>query len=801
MQLPFELDPQIIHHIIHSQAGSIGKALIELLMNSVDARATSVHLHLSREGFTCSDDGQGFTSREDVINYFGRFGTPHQEGDATYGRFRLGRGQIMAHARTHWQSVNWQMHVDTRVMGYSYELDDLSPTRAGCAITGEWYEPLSDAELMSATQELRDLVRYTPVSVTLNDRIITRNPASEKWDAEDDFAWYRLREDGAVSIYNQGVLVRHDPGHLWGVGGLIVSKQAVALNVSRTEILRKTCPVWAGIGKHFGKLAAAMTAKTGEHRKTESRREKTARALMAGEGNIVELYAREEVITLLPGKKHVTLTDFLRQCRRFTPGGYEGCYSVADGRNDVPRGEQLASAGIAVVVHPLTLTRFGCYSKEEFAENLVLIHENLRTHSPRSWYSTGAFEPAIIDFDTLSEAFVERTQLVSEKNALDAETRRAWTALRWCLHQYARCCTGGRVVWSSSARGGKNFTILLGESTSAEAWTDGETYIACNVNVVRRLRTDPLRTAGYLFSLIEHESAHEGDSMDCGHDEAFYQRFHDISINMADVRQRYIHVWMMKYTTSMESDGKKASGRAWQERYLSDRVGNGREKRGLPRLVNDADLQKDINSTVPKENPLLIKRLNLQLRQEHDPLSDTDWDAVKLDGIIAVIRKAEARHAMNLAYAWEDDCEMAIREQDPVWQQIQQEEDEQDRAVMESTEKERIRIAGLLNIHSELLIDDIFYFLLFDTNGDDDLITAWQEKRWEDGGKDYDFSCNEDVENNVPDVIPHEWQPYLCAGETRWMIERNAAAAGFSSFHAELDYLQWRKDQEAGDKT
>ena len=28
MRLPFELDPQIIHHIIYSQAGSIGKAII-----------------------------------------------------------------------------------------------------------------------------------------------------------------------------------------------------------------------------------------------------------------------------------------------------------------------------------------------------------------------------------------------------------------------------------------------------------------------------------------------------------------------------------------------------------------------------------------------------------------------------------------------------------------------------------------------------------------------------------------------------------------------------------------------------
>jgi len=118
VRLAFELDPQIIHHIIYSQAGSIGKAVIELLMNSVDAKANTVHLTMTREGFDCRDDGEGFANRDDVVRYFGRFGTPHTEGDATYGRFRLGRGQIMAHASTVWTSTLWRMSVDTRSMGY-----------------------------------------------------------------------------------------------------------------------------------------------------------------------------------------------------------------------------------------------------------------------------------------------------------------------------------------------------------------------------------------------------------------------------------------------------------------------------------------------------------------------------------------------------------------------------------------------------------------------------------------------------------------------------------------------------------
>lgn len=67
MRYPFELDPQIIHHIIYSQAGSIGKAVIELIMNSVDAGAGAVIIDITPEGFSCRDDGRGFASYDDEI--------------------------------------------------------------------------------------------------------------------------------------------------------------------------------------------------------------------------------------------------------------------------------------------------------------------------------------------------------------------------------------------------------------------------------------------------------------------------------------------------------------------------------------------------------------------------------------------------------------------------------------------------------------------------------------------------------------------------------------------------------------
>ncbi|STQ14807.1 Uncharacterised protein [Enterobacter cloacae] len=105
--------------------------------------------------------------------------------------------------------------------------------------------------------------------------------------------------------------------------------------------------------------------------------------------------------------------------------------------------------------------------------------------------------------------------MVSEKQ-LDKEDRRAWTGA--AMVSGPVCCRlfGGGGGLSVTFLRRQCFQILLGESTSSDAWTDGETYIAYNIDIVRRLKPDALRTASLLFSLTEHEVAHEGDSLDCG---------------------------------------------------------------------------------------------------------------------------------------------------------------------------------------------------------------------------------------------------------------------------------------------
>jgi hypothetical protein len=778
MLLPFELDPQIIHHIIYSQAGSIGKAIIELLMNSVDAEASQVRLTMTREGFVCVDDGKGFASEEDVKRYFGRFGTPHQEGDATYGRFRLGRGQIMAHAKTLWQSNAWQMDVDTRAMGYHYDLQPLSPAIAGCKIQGTWYDGLTDAEFMSAVQEIRDLVRYTPVTVHLNGKVITRDPRHEKWDAEDDVAWYRVAAEGAVSIYNQGVLVRHDSSHLWGAGGLIVSKKAIGLNVSRTEILRKTCPVWQVISKQFNKMSNEMASKLGDHRKTEARRQKSVRNMLEGHPDIAQIFNNEEVITILPGKRHVTMRDFLSKCEHAYKAKRQ--FAVASGPFDVPKGESIARNGICCVVHTQTLERFNAYNTTDFVDRLAEIRDNLLADG-KDWATRRVYVPQPLDFEILRDALVEHTWVVSEKT-LDRETRRAWTALRWCLQQYAALCTGGE-VWRSShwVRGGKQFAILLGESNSARAWTDGKSFIALDKGIVEKLKKDPLRTVAYAFSLVEHEISHEGDSLDCGHDEAFYQRFHDIVVENALARQKYMHLWLMKYTYSMEAEGKKAQGTAWRERYLIERAGNGREKRGMGAALIDSIPEEVLSLVAPVEDEGLIDRINGNLVQSGASLPPPEWDVV-----IARARDKQAGF----------DAEERKR-----LQALAEEGRLADEAYDHWIEEQKKRISAELGVD----IADFMVGFLECLTGEE-LRQRYAEAPWKEPEEpeiDFDPEWEEGIHAEAMEqmkeeakerTVPDQFRDLVEPGETMWSLERNAAAAGFGYVG---DYLTWRRTQSA----
>ncbi|MBU2765779.1 hypothetical protein HAP94_06115, partial [Acidithiobacillus ferrivorans] len=269
-------------------------------------------------------------------------------------------------------------------------------------------------------------------------------------------------------------------------------------------------------------------------------------------------------------------------------------------------------------VHPITLSRFGLYSALDFVEAIGRIQDSLREHVAANaiqyWGLNRLSVPSLLSFDVLKKAFKSRIALAPD-NTLDKETRRAWTALKWCLEQYAAICTGGEFWYGRRTQGGIRFRLFMGDSNTAEAWTDGASYIAIDRKQVLSLKTKPMETAMKIFSLVEHEISHQGDSLSCGHDEVFYQRFHDLVLEHAAVRQKFLYIWLKKYTSSMENAGKKPSGVAWRERLLQERMGNGRVKNGLGKgLVSseDAMLRLALEVSMPVESDTDMQWINAE---------------------------------------------------------------------------------------------------------------------------------------------------------------------------------------------
>jgi hypothetical protein len=824
MRLPFVLDPQIIHHIIYSQAGSIGKAIIELIMNSVDAGATKTVVSITQAGFSCSDNGAGFASRNDVLSYFGKFGTPHVEGDATFGRFRLGRGQIMAFAKTDWASNLWTMAVDTLEMGYHYDLEETDVALPGCYIEGTWYDPLSMQEAMSAIQEIRDLVRYTPIEVEMNGKIITKNPANEQWTHEDEYAYYRVKSEGGMAIFNQGVLVRNESGQRWGAGGIIVSKNAIALNVSRTEVLRKTCPIWKNIETKQKKLVSEHLASMGKHRKTEASREHAVTAMLEGADNSMELYCNEGVITTLPGKKHISLLEFFQRCfRKYQYKLSNGQFTIPD-HHEVPHGEMIAREHIINVIHPETLHRFGCENAFELIECFERINSfvsNQASKIPADPYNYNAsiskhiYKMSYFDFGTLKAAHVEKTKVVMDTKALDKETKRAWTALKHCLHCYTKSC-----VQQFSSDRDREFTILLGQSNVAEAWTDGETYIAINIDVVKRMRTDPLKTMNYIFSLIEHEIAHEGDSLECGHDNLFYQRFHDININMASERQRFMSLWLRKYTGSLENPERMKRNKAWREKYLLERAGKGRAEKNLSDISDDEDDSEHMSFLAPPPTESFIKSINDQLIKNGHSKDDPDYLQLKKDSEELIKKgKKRAEAEKEERREWLKANADRIADEERAEQEYYEEMEKEYAAEMQAMYNHLESFCvEKLNITAEESIP-LINFLIPLGFAPKNLGKIWSDKPWEmsykessrysrdlyyeeegystlDDDADRQPTWREEYElnRNMEFDVALDNMHLVKEGETKWSLERNAELLGM---YGNDQYLLWRAEQEA----
>jgi len=266
----FEATEGLLNDVMRKQAGTVEKAVLEAVMNSVDAGASKVDVSIKTDAVVVEDDGKGM-SEEDIENYFQKFGLKDSDiEDKEFGKFRMGRGQIFNFGKNIWHTKNNILVVDldnnhtvVNVDGDTHELDssglsynvlNTSDEFDGCSIEVELYNLIDG--LQHTVNEVKKLVKYIPwlhdIELTLNGEELYEE---FDYNYETENAYYSIGVNDAwrfhTSIYNLGAYVTDEK--LTATRTNVVSKKDLDVNFARNDIL-DTCIVYKTIKQEIDGL-------------------------------------------------------------------------------------------------------------------------------------------------------------------------------------------------------------------------------------------------------------------------------------------------------------------------------------------------------------------------------------------------------------------------------------------------------------------------------------------------------------------------------------------------------------------
>lgn len=548
----FEFSSAFLIHTVNSQSSTLGKGALEAIMNGVDASASKIVIDLTPTHMTITDDGHGFRTKEEVLECFKVFGFDHTNHAREFGRFGLGRAQLWAWCKTRWFSHNFLFDVDIRERGFNWLLGTEEPHVDGLRIEATFYKPLTNVEMVEFRSELEKLVRYSEVPVILNGEQLSKAPSESKWTVTTDEAFLRVSDGYSLAIYNQGIFVANLSSSNVGIAGTLVTRRGhnLTLNVSRNEIMRQSCPVWAKLKPKIAELASKTKAK----RLNDS--DRAYLALQTADPANIDNFDKP-IITLSNGK-HVTLYDVLK------PAYYGGTpMTVAEMGNRM--GEALIRDKTAVVLGQVTLERFGVESVAALVrvwrQRLEAARDRLNWNLPKH---QSASRDIISAWDALNSTYRQLTiyenfadcpgykQLQSSKiKASDLSSKQ---------RLFLRCAdeTHNTVLAAIRQHTGAMTAkreLILGRGEGIDAYTDGQTYVAVVDDVADDVMKQGLPGFLRLAHLLVHEYLHDTeDSGSHAHDLEFMETFHDIVLDQGDVlfaAASYGFKLMVKETTKV----------------------------------------------------------------------------------------------------------------------------------------------------------------------------------------------------------------------------------------------------------
>lgn len=471
----FEATEGLLHDVMRKQAGSVEKAVLEAVMNSVDAGATEIDISIYEDGMKISDDGKGMTE-EEIQEYFQKFGLKDDDiEEKEFGKFRMGRGQIFNFGRNIWHTkeniliVNLDedettvhleddgphggtVTLDTSGLSYNL-LDRETGPIDGCEIDVKFYEELDDVD--STVDEIENLIEFIPwlhnVQVWINGDEVQNEIVM---DHETDNAYFAFKPEESIgnlpnwthdtAIYNKGAYVKRES--LVPLGSVIISKDDLDVNFSRNDII-DTDGYWKEIKQEFLEAAKEYLL---EKRDLNARESKWLLKEAATDDALIKQLASIPLIEDIKNNMW-SIKELDGEDISFSHGGDKAAKDIMEST-----GVLFIKESYSDVLHNLV---------EE--SNVLAYDDVLEQHN--------TFEMSKIDEDDLSKKRRERLSMI-----------------RWFLTQVG--CTE---------------TVESGFSKHADAWKDGEGTIYVHKGLLNQSKTEFLTTG--LEKVLE-VAAHDGDT-------------------------------------------------------------------------------------------------------------------------------------------------------------------------------------------------------------------------------------------------------------------------------------------------
>lgn len=549
----FRPNQNIIYHLIKSQNSTPISAIKELIQNSHDAKSNNIQLdfYTDENTFVIKDNGNGFKNREEIESFFEEFGKAHEEEEyienEKFGRFRMGRCQIMAYASTLWRSGNFSMRVDIKNNGLDYILTEHEEYYKGCEITGEWYSYDWESIEGRYSQEyyiekLKKECKYlTNCNLFIDDELVNHKIDKDSYSFEDEYFIFikdkinSKQNYSNSNVYNLGIFTESIN---LNNSGTIITKKHLTLDISRKHIDRN-CKIYSHIINTIEALYGNKKLKTKKRLNSNEKIEyfinflnKSYSKKEINWNNISEIflfsnYTNTKYHTLenLRTKKYVLVSD--RTDRNNDSNQYQ--YNI----DKIDQSNLFLIVDTNEIVKALKKHNSNFEASNNFAENindeeaffkiinsLYLNKETLNKFKQNNVSLESALKSISSEdeYSIINEKDLNNEQLASFK-AIETAHR---NTIEYIEFNYNRKNT---LIQSIIKR-----KIVPGYSNGkAAAWTDGHSYIYIDLNLLNLYKED----LNKLTFILIHEYCHDNTSNT--HDSQFYYNFHVLTCDNTDI--------------------------------------------------------------------------------------------------------------------------------------------------------------------------------------------------------------------------------------------------------------------------